>query len=194
MNCITNVAKTNSHQISNNFIEQKFYGRVQIESAWSYYYFQPQGIAQRIIHHLKYENCPELGVELGKRYGQELREIVKKSEIDVILPVPLHFKKYKIRGYNQSECIAQGMSIALEIPVKNAIKRNKQTESQTSKSRIQRWNNVDSIFEIVDNSIDGKNVLLVDDVITTGATLEACVQSLKTNNCNVYIATIAAAK
>lgn len=188
------MAKTNSHLEEENFIEKKFYGKVQIEKAWSFLYFQQHGIAQKVIHHLKYENCQEVGVILGRRYGLDIKENLAKLSLDYIVPVPLHFKKLKSRGYNQSEMFAKGISESLEIPLLDALKRNKPTQTQTSKTRIERWQNVERIFSIKDQSIAGKKVLLVDDVVTTGSTLESCAETLLENNCQVYVATLAAAK
>ena len=188
------MAKTNSHLEEGNFIERKFYGKVEIERAWSFLYFQQQGIAQDIIHHLKYENCPEVGVLIGKRYGLDLKDKIFEYAIDYVIPVPLHYKKHKSRGYNQSEMFAKGLSDSLGIPLLNALQREKDTKTQTKKSRIQRWQNVESIFTVKDFSVTNKNVLLVDDVVTTGSTLESCAETLINNNCKVFIATLAAAK
>ncbi len=193
LHCFSNVAKTNSHEDNENPISRKFYGKLTIQDAWSYFYFQKKGIAQKIIYHIKYKDMPELAVELGMRYGQTL-SVKDLSKYDFIVPVPLHFKKLKKRGYNQSERFGHGLSKSLSIPMIDGLRRNINTDTQTFKSRVDRWKNVSSIFEVVNTSIEGKSILLVDDVITTGATLEACTQALVDCGCKVGIITLAVAK
>ncbi|QSE98150.1 ComF family protein [Fulvivirga lutea] len=192
--CISEAAKTNTHLEHDNFIKRKFDGKIQVENAWSYFYFQKDGIAQNLIHHLKYENRPELGVELGKRYASVLKEVINLNKPDYIVPVPLHFKKLKKRGYNQSAEFAKGLSQVLEIPYLNGLERKIATETQTAKSRMQRWENVNTIFGVIDDSVVKKHILLVDDVITTGATIEACAQILIDAGCKVTIATLASVR
>lgn len=192
--CLTDVAKTGSHKESPNFIEQKFHGRVALTSACSYLYFQQDGIAQQLLHHLKYKNLPQLGVEMGQRYGAELSNYIVDKQIDFIVPVPLHYKKLKKRGYNQSAQIATGLSEVTGIPMLDALKRIKSTTTQTAKNRVERWKNVSQIFEISNPKINQKRILLVDDVITTGATIEACAQVLLDADCQVAVLSLAAAK
>lgn len=188
------MAKTNSHKFEDNFIEAKFYGRVELLFAWSYLYFHQDGIAQKLLHYLKYKNTPDVGIELGKRYAYEIKSVLENYHLDMIIPVPLHFKRLKKRGYNQSEKFAQGISLVTGIPVINGLKRTKATSTQTAKNRVERWSNVDNIFKIDKEEIKGKRVLLVDDVITTGATIEACVQELENANCKVGVLAIGTAK
>ncbi|MEQ8925135.1 MAG: ComF family protein [Fulvivirga sp.] len=191
--CISEAAKTNSHLERENFIKRKFNGKIQIENAWSYLYFQQGGIAQKLIHHLKYENRPELGVELGKRYAIAIKQIIYQDKPDYIVPVPLHYKKLKKRGYNQSEEFAKGLSEVLGVPFTNALERKVATETQTAKTRMARWENVNTIFTLKENLVN-KHILLVDDVITTGATIEACAQTLINNGCRVTLVTLASVR
>ncbi len=188
------MAKTNSHKEKVNVIDSKFYGKLPVENVWSYFYLQKNGIAEKLIYHLKYANMPQLGIELGLKYGKELLISGKIMNYDFIVPVPLHYKKLKIRGYNQSTKFSEGLSESLNIPVVEALNRKVATETQTSKSRLARWKNVNSIFEISNDSINGKSILLVDDVVTTGATLEACGNVLIDKGCRLSIITLASAK
>jgi ComF family protein len=196
LHCFVAIPKTNSHLDENNFIAVKFYGKIQLTSVWAYYTFQKSGIVQELLHNLKYNNRPTLAVELGNKYANELLLKVENIPFDIIVPVPLHFKKQKLRGYNQSEQFALGLEQVFRIPVfANALKRTKYTSTQTSKSRMERWKNVDQIFETNDVIISGKHVLLVDDVITTGSTIESCAYVLLQGGAKeVSIIALAAAK
>ncbi|WP_185154202.1 ComF family protein [Fulvivirga sp. M361] len=182
---------------NNNFLAKKFHGRIEIENAWAYYQFHKKGRIQRLLHQMKYHNMPELAELVGRKLGHTLEENHKHMEIDVIIPVPLHKSKMRRRGYNQSEHFANGLAQYLECEVATkSIIRVKDTETQTSKSRVQRWQNVDEIFKVIDElSLKDRHVLLVDDVITTGSTIEACGQSMaKANLKSLSIAAMAAAK
>lgn len=171
-------------------------GRVPIVSAASLYYFTKGGSVQKLIHQLKYKGKKEIGNFLGSYYGQELNGSEHFSSIEGIIPVPLHKKKQKKRGYNQSDIFAQGLSSTMNIEVlNNILERNHFSDTQTRKTRFNRWRNVKDIFEITTSEkIQGKHILLVDDVVTTGATLEACTNKLlESSASSVSIATIAAA-
>ncbi|MDG1476370.1 MAG: phosphoribosyltransferase family protein [Vicingaceae bacterium] len=145
-----------------------------------------------MLHNLKYKGIKEVGFIVGELFGFELNESDYYKEIDFIIPVPLHKNKLKKRGYNQSEWIAKGLSKSMKVPVnKRSLYRKLDSETQTKKSRYNRWENVGEIFGVSDDSINGKRVLLVDDVVTTGATIEACAQVLIKHNCKVLVATIA---
>jgi ComF family protein len=178
--CLMKIAKTNFYKDKDNPVSQLFWGRVKLEHAFSFYYFSKGSNIQRLIHEVKYHGGKELALELGKEFGLEIKGSSFCSEIDVICPVPLHEQKEKRRGYNQSEWIARGLSEVLNIPIeKYLLKRMVYTSTQTKKSRQQRWENVKDAFEVGDvQKTADKHVLIVDDVLTTGATLEACAQKL----------------
>jgi ComF family protein len=141
--------------------------------------YTKRGVSQKLLHQLKYKNKPGLGKVLGRLYGKLLLERGYLDRWDGIIPVPLHSEKLRRRGYNQSECFAEGLSEVLSIPVLGAVRRNTNTTTQTSKSRLQRWENVSEVFDLVNvNFVSGKRILLVDDVMTTGATLAACARAI----------------
>jgi ComF family protein len=172
--------KTNFHLDKENLITQLFLGRAPIHSAASYYFFHRGGKVQHLIHQFKYKGQKEIGIFIGNRYGKELLKSPFFNSIESIIPVPIHYKKQKKRGYNQSEIFANGISQSMNIRVdaKTLVKTTK-TESQTKKSRSDRWENVQEVFELKKyDHLTNKHILLVDDVITTGATLESCISML----------------
>jgi ComF family protein len=177
--CILNLPYTNYWNQPDNPVEKLFWGRVRIEHAAAFLYFEKGSHFQNIFHELKYKGKKELGIYLGSLFGRKLSEN-RFQQIDCILPVPLHKSRLQQRGYNQSECIAQGISEALKKPVvSNAVARIKATKTQTSRSRYERWKNVEGIFECIDaESLKNKHVLVIDDIITTAATTESLIQSL----------------
>ncbi len=194
LKCLYDLPRTNFHKIEGNQVEQLFWGRVKIEKATSWFYFRKGSRYQSLIHFLKYKGLKELGEVLGESFASEISNSNYFNSIDVIVPVPLHKKKKKKRGYNQSEWIAKGMAKILNVPVSSEnLVRLKHTNTQTRKSRFERWENVEDIFQVLDpGSLEGKHILLVDDVVTTGSTLEACAFSLlKHKNIKVSIATLA---
>lgn len=192
MNCAVNLPKTNFHLDKENPVNKVFWGRVSIEMATSFYLFSKKSKVQKLLHHLKYKGVKEVGSVVGKLFGYDLKESEYFRDIDFIVPVPLHKNKLKKRGYNQSEWIAKGISEAMDIPINvDTLFRKEDSQTQTKKGRYKRWENVSEIFGILNNELTNKNVLLVDDVVTTGATIEACAQVLIKNNCKVYVATIA---
>jgi ComF family protein len=138
--------------------------------------YEKSGMAQELIHALKYESRPEIGITLGQKYGQKIGLATKDNNFEAIIPVPLHEKKRLKRGYNQSEEFAKGMSQGLNIPIYDRVLlRQRNAPTQTALSREQRWNNVSKDYTLqFQESLISKHVLLVDDVLTTGATLEAC--------------------
>lgn len=170
--------RTNFHLTSNNQLESIFWGRFPVEKATALLYFKKGSAYRKLIHKLKYNGNPEIGIYLGKLLAENLTEWA--TDIDYIVPVPLHPKKKKIRGYNQSEMLANGLSEILKIPVDtHALIRSLFTQTQTRKARYERWENVKSVFEIADDKVfQDKHILLVDDIITTGATLEGSAQAL----------------
>ncbi|TPE45639.1 ComF family protein [Pontibacter mangrovi] len=179
-----------------NPLQRRFWGKVPVRFAFSYLYFMPKGRVQRLLHQLKYKGAKELGEHLGQRYGSLLSDHQYNQQFDLIVPVPLHKNKLRRRGYNQAEHFAIGLSQSMEVPYNGkAILRNTHTSTQTRKSRLDRWQNVEQVFEVArPELVLGKHVLLVDDVLTTGATLEACARALLAAGASeVSIATIAAA-
>lgn len=177
--CWYSLPVTNFHLDEENAAAKQLWGRVKLERTASYLYFAKESIVQRIMHHLKYFSRAEIGVVLGERYGLLLKES-DFNTVNIIMPVPLHPKKLKKRGYNQSESFARGLSTSMRIPldVENMV-RHTLTESQTTKKRYERYENMRSIFKINDpERLKGQHVLLVDDVLTTGATIEACANKL----------------
>ena len=194
--CLVDLPRTNFHLEQNNPVSQLFWGRIDVKNATALFRFQKGSRFQDLLHLLKYKGRQDVGEELGRQLGFELKKSVLFNNVNIVIPVPLHPKREKKRGYNQAECIAKGIaeSMGIEIQSRNII-RNKETQTQTNKSRIERWKNVDSIFEIKQpEKLINKNILLVDDVVTTGATLEACAQAiLKTKGTTVNIAALATA-
>ena len=183
------------HNEKDNMVSQLFWGRVQIENATAYFFFRKGSRFQKILHKIKYQNKKSLGIELGRWFGHEL-VTTDFNTIDFIIPVPLHPKKYQKRGYNQSELIASGISETLGKPLDNKIvKRIIANPTQTHKGRYERWTNVDGIFELTNpGAASNKHILVVDDVVTTGSTLEACVTAiLKAPGAKVSVAVLAIA-
>ena len=178
--CLFELPKTNFHNDQDNAMEQIFRGRVAVEYVSAYLYFQKGGKAQQIIHKFKYSGNKKIGYYLGKVYGNELSDSEMISSVDLIIPVPMHPAKIKKRGYNQSEILAKGLSDATDIHLDttNLIKTIT-TQTQTRKSRFVRWENVETVFTVVNSdAFKNKHVLIVDDVVTTGATIEACAKLL----------------
>lgn len=181
-------------QLDNPFF-QKFRGRLVVKHVMTLYKFVKESRVQNVLHALKYKRQPELGEMLGRVYGQDLIEAKFKDSFDLIIPVPLHPSRRRIRGYNQSEEFGKGLSQMLNVPCDDSyMTRSAKTETQTHKTKLSRWGNVNGIFQVVDPKfVTEKRVLLVDDVVTTGATLEACGQALLDAGCGeLSIACIAA--
>lgn len=192
--CLHSLPKTNFIFGESNPIEQIFWGRTPIKAATALYWFEKGGAIQQVLHQLKYKQNKEVGQVMGELLGMHLKSNSSDLTLDAICAVPLHAKKQKIRGYNQSELIANGVCSTLELPLEPAIlSRKKFTETQTAKSKIDRWENVKDVFEVKHpNKVQNKHFLLIDDVITTGATLEACAKTLLNHKAaSVSIATLA---
>ncbi len=191
--CLLHMPRSNYHQYEDNPVAQAFWGRVQVVNATAYYLFEKGSKYQKLIHQLKYKGRKNIGLELGKMFGESLLE-TGFQKVDLIVPVPLHYKKLKKRGFNQSELITQGMSEAMEkqMDTENLI-RKVANPTQTRKTRVERWENVEGIFELRNpDRFNNKHILLVDDVLTTGATLEACADAvLEANGTKVSIAVLA---
>lgn len=196
VSCRMSLPYTFDDQLKYNTTFKVFDGRVRIRAASSYLYFKKKNRVQNLLHHLKYKGSKKLGIMLGKMHGEQLSMSPLFNLIDIVLPVPLHPEKLKQRGYNQSSLLAEGYADAMKIKWDDAILiRKTATSTQTKKSRYQRYENMQDVFECIQaNQITNKNILLVDDVITTGSTLEACVETLIKSGCSgVWIATIAVA-
>jgi ComF family protein len=179
-----------------NPLQRRFWGKVPVRFAFSYLYFRSRGRVQRLLHQLKYKGAKDLGEHLGQRYGSLLKEYHYQEQFDLIVPVPLHKHKLRKRGYNQSDYFARGLAETMEIPAKaNVLIRTINTSTQTYKDRLNRWHNVEQVFEVTKpEEVKAKRILIVDDVLTTGATLEACaVAMLNAGAAEVSIVTIAAA-
>ncbi len=178
--CLFHLPKTNFHLHENNPVSRVFWGRVELNAATSYLFFSKQGKTQRLMHNLKYRGKKQVGIYLGNKFGKELKKSELYNTVQVVIPVPMHPKKQQKRGYNQSDLIAEGIALAMnaEIQVDNLVKVHN-TTSQTKKSRYKRWKNVKHLFQVRNEALlQNKHILIVDDVITTGATIEACAHRL----------------
>ncbi len=181
LKCLCDLPQTNYHTVENNPVEQLFLGKNRIERATAYLRFEKGGSVQKLIHSLKYHGNKELGYLLGRQMAKRLNADQSPiCNVDILLPVPLHPRKKRKRGYNQSEWIAKGFGSVLDIPIDTeSLSRVTQTDTQTQKGVYERWRNVCSIFKVErPEALRGKHVLLIDDVITTGATLSACTEAL----------------
>lgn len=195
--CRYHLPQTNFHVNVENELARKFWGKINLKYALAYLKFIKSGKVQRILHELKYNSQPQLGILLGNWYGEILCQHTYHQKFDLILPIPLHKNRAKTRGYNQSDAFAQGLSEALQVDWSpNLLVRNTHTTTQTHKKRFERWENVKNVFEVPQKeAVANKRILVVDDVVTTGATLEACLQVLQVNGAKeLSIAAIAAAE
>lgn len=177
--CLYNIPKTNYHKDIDNPVSKLFWGRTKVEYATAFFRFSKGSNYQEMMHKFKYHGNKEIGFVLGKSFGNQL---VKSdfNDIDVIIPVPLHKSKLKKRGYNQSEWISMGLSETMQKPLDTkTVIRAVATETQTRKGRYERWKNVEEIFKVSsEKELMGKHILLIDDVITTGSTMEACINTI----------------
>ncbi|MGD1845919.1 MAG: ComF family protein [Salibacteraceae bacterium] len=192
--CRYSLPRTRFHGDPENPVNKLFWGKVAIERATAGYHFRKGSKVQRLIHQLKYKDRPEVGRTLGLFLGEDLKKDAHFSTVDLVIPVPLHPRKKRKRGYNQSDFIAEGMADGLGIVSENQLLyRAIANTSQTRKGHYERWQNVASIFKINEKkAVDHKHFLLVDDVVTTGSTLESCAATLLSlPDCKVSIATLA---
>jgi len=192
--CYVVIPRTNYHNLKGNPVEQLFWGRCLIESAAAFSFYNKGSRIRNLIHNMKYKGIKEIGSELGRIYGLSLKSSGFTNGIDIIVPIPLHPAKKRSRGFNQSELISEGLAEATGLPVNTtAIGRAVASSTQTKRSRYERWINVEGIFVVNDpDSLKGKHLLLIDDVITTGSTMESCVNEiLKTEGVKVSVAALA---
>lgn len=196
--CVLDLPYTLFDNSKKNVLFTIFEGRIKnFEKAYSLCYFVKHSQLQHILHALKYKNAPELGHELGIYLGNEMKSI-NFDDFDVIIPIPLHPSRLKHRGYNQSEEIANGITEVIDAVVDTkSVVRVVATQTQTKKGKLERWKNVENIFEVkFPHKLDGKHILVIDDVITTGSTIEALTKEIEqvVKNVKISIASIAVAK
>lgn len=190
LHCLESLPETHFERLVNNPVEKKFWGRLPLQQATAQYFFTAGSLMQQLIHQVKYKGDKELGIQLGRMIGITLKRSGRFGA-DALIPLPLFPGKEKRRGFNQSDLLCEGIAEQLEIPVlKKSIARPEHTETQTRKGRIERWKNIEGKFMLTNPaSISGKHILLVDDVITTGATLESCgLELLKAQDVTLSIA------
>ena len=192
--CVNDLPITNFHLDNDNPVKKVFYGRVPIENSTSLLIFKKKGSVQKLIHRLKYKGHQEIGTYLGKWMGAELAGTEAYHDIDMVLPVPLHKKKLKTRGFNQVEKFGKEIATALQVPyLDDVLLKTHFSATQTLKSRLARWGNIEESFVLQHpEKIRDKHILLVDDLITTGATLEACSDVLlEAGNVKISVVTMA---
>ena len=192
MKCIAEMPETNFHLHANNPIEKIFWGRLPIINATAQYYFIKESLMQHLMHQLKYKGNKELGKQLGRLMGYDLQKTGRFNTVNYLVPLPLFPSKEKRRGYNQATILCEGIAEVMDVEIlRDVIARTQFTETQTRKGRIERWQNIEGKFELMrPEKIADKNILLDDDVITTGATLEACGQELLQASPKLSIATL----
>jgi len=197
LHCLYHLPRTDYWKEAGNSIEQLFWGKIRLEHVCALFFFNKGSRYRHLLHKLKYKGKKYIGIELGRRLGLELKSAALYQTVDTVIPVPLHPKKQRRRGYNQSEQIAIGIAEATGWNLDTqSVCRHEFTATQTRKSRLDRWRNVAEVFAVKrPSALQGKHVLLVDDVITTGATIEACAQHLiNIEGCRVSVAALACVK
>ena len=196
LHCFNNIPRTNFHKVKDNEVEKRFWGKADIYKATAFFYYSKGSSFQQLLHELKYKGNYEIGVVAGKFAAIDLLENGYFNDVDLLIPIPLHRKKFLKRGYNQSEKIALGMGELLEKPVDTRLlQRMKNTDTQTKKSVFERYENTSGVFELLNSdSLGNKHVLLVDDVLTTGSTIEAAVLAFgQCKNIKISVFTLAMA-
>ncbi len=193
--CQHHLPESDQHLQQDNIFTRRFWGLIPIVGGAALYLYRKGGLVQHIIHQFKYQGKKEIGLRLGEYYGSKLLHSTHFQTIDAIVPVPLHKTKQRWRGYNQSEQFAYGLSNSMNKPAVNLLIRVKNTATQTKKDVLDRHENVEKIFQFAPNRMvpPGAHILLVDDVLTTGATLEACAKVLIAQHYKVSMATVAIA-
>lgn len=184
--CLIELPRSYYHLEKENPFYNRLRGRIPVTCVMTLFKFVKESKVQHLLHALKYKNEPELGTALGRMYGHDLLRADYKDQFDLIIPVPLHSSRKRKRGYNQSEKFGTGLGEVLGIPCSDSyMKRQVMTETQTRKSKLNRWENVNAVFKVTHlEAVQHKRILLVDDVVTTGATLEACGQALMDAGCS----------
>jgi ComF family protein len=193
LRCIAELPYTNFFEQPANPVEKKFYGRLDVNSAASGYFFTKDSLIESLVYELKYKGNKAIGYYMGERLGNLLLNS-RFSDVDIIIPLPLNAGRLKKRGYNQATVLAEGIASVWHKPiVADAVIRKVNTETQTHRGRITRWENMDGVFAVEEPSIiQNKHILLIDDVVTTGASLEACgAEILKVSGTTLSIATLA---
>jgi len=194
--CRASLPLSGECDFENNASEKLFWGKVPITAAASFLFFQKKSSTQHLLHQLKYQQKEIIGEWLGEQFAYSLQSKGRFAAVEIIIPVPLHPSRIKFRGFNQCDAIARGMASVLQIPIANGILiRSVATQSQTKKNRFQRFENMNSVFSLAQASaIKGKNILLLDDVLTTGATLVSAAQVLQQAGSNkLFVGAIAKA-
>ena len=174
--CLYQLPQTGFIANANNPVEKKLYGRIKVEQAGAGFYFTKDGLLQHLVGQLKYKNNKEMGLYLGRLIGHQLKATLRFDEVEALIPLPLNEKKLSKRGYNQAEIICEGIASVWNKPIiTDAVIRLIDTATQTNKSLTDRWDNIEGAFAIADASkIEGKHVALIDDILTTGASIESC--------------------
>jgi ComF family protein len=178
--CLFDLPYTHFAGQPNNIVAQQFWGKVSLQMAYALLYFEKGGSVQHLMHQFKYQDMPAIGNLLGRIAGEQLLQNSFARHVDCIIPVPLHKGRLRERGYNQSTCFARGLSEKLAVPViEHNLIRQAKTSTQTRKSRFDRYQNMRQVFAVTNpEALAGRHILLVDDIITTGSTLEACAHEL----------------
>ncbi len=171
---------TQYHLNPKNEAVKKFYGKVDVQFASAFLYFNKKGMVQELIHNLKYKGHQEIGTVLGQWYVEDLKELQLEIPFDAVIPVPLHKKKFKERGYNQVTTFGKAIATGFEIPFdENLLIRKVYSKTQSKKNLLGRSENIENIFDVKFTETNhNKHFLIVDDVLTTGATIEACSRAL----------------
>lgn len=194
VHCLTQLPETGFLAKPGNPVEKIFYGRLPVQHAGSAFYFNKDSLLQHLIIQLKYRANQTAGIYLGKILGNLILDAQRFNDIDIIVPLPLNEKKLFTRGYNQASLLARGVAEVLQKPVvENAVERIQFTETQTHKNRITRWQTMEGVFKVAnESSLNNKHILLIDDIVTTGATLESCSNAvLQAENIQLSICTLA---
>lgn len=178
--CRHEIPLTQYHLDTNNEAVKKFYGKIDIQHASAFLYYNKKGIVQELIHNLKYKGHQQIGTVLGEWYVEDLKKVIPETPFDVIIPVPLHPKKFRERGYNQVSTFGRALSKGLNVAYADTVLyRKKYSKTQSKKDLLGRSENIENLFDVIDSEKNhNKHFLLIDDVLTTGATLEACCRAL----------------